>query len=74
MGCPLAATVVDAADNDDLRLHVSELLARWKASVAGIYIKFGDPPAVADEQSRCCSLRSRAPSFSPAPADAAPGA
>jgi TetR/AcrR family transcriptional regulator, lmrAB and yxaGH operons repressor len=51
LGCPLAATVVDAADNDDLRLHVSELLARWKASVAGIYIKFGDPPAVAEEHS-----------------------
>src|SRR6202795_3536242 len=37
LGCPLAATIVDAADNDDLRVHVSELLARWKASVAGIY-------------------------------------
>jgi hypothetical protein len=51
LGCPLAATVVDAADNDDLRVHVSELLARWQASVAGVYVKFGDPPAVADEQS-----------------------
>jgi TetR/AcrR family transcriptional repressor of lmrAB and yxaGH operons len=51
LGCPLAATVVDAADNDDLRLHVSELLARWQASVADVYVKFGDPPAVADEHS-----------------------
>jgi hypothetical protein len=51
LGCPLAATVVDAADNDDLRVHVSELLARWQASVADVYVKFGDPPAVADEQS-----------------------
>jgi AcrR family transcriptional regulator len=50
LGCPLAATVVDAAAaNHDLRLHVSELLARWQASVADVYIKFGDPPAVADE-------------------------
>jgi hypothetical protein len=51
LGCPLAATVVDAADNDDLLVHVSELLARWQASVADIYVKFGDRPAVADEQS-----------------------
>ncbi len=51
LGCPLAATVVDAADNDDLRLRVSELLAQWQASVADVYVKFGDPPAVADEQS-----------------------
>jgi hypothetical protein len=51
LGCPLAATVVDAADNDDLRVHVSEMLARWQVSVADVYVKFGDPPAVADEQS-----------------------
>jgi TetR/AcrR family transcriptional repressor of lmrAB and yxaGH operons len=51
LGCPLAATVVDAAGNDDLRTHVSELLARWQASVADVYVKFGAPPAVADEQS-----------------------
>jgi TetR/AcrR family transcriptional repressor of lmrAB and yxaGH operons len=51
LGCPLAATVVDAADNDDHRVHVSELLSQWQASVAGVYVKFGDPPAVANEQS-----------------------
>jgi AcrR family transcriptional regulator len=51
LGCPLAATVIDAADNDDLRGHVSGLLARWQESVAQVYVKFGDPPAVADEQS-----------------------
>jgi TetR/AcrR family transcriptional regulator, lmrAB and yxaGH operons repressor len=51
LGCPLAATVVDAADNDDLRGHVSGLLARWQASVADVYVKFGDPPAAANEQS-----------------------
>jgi TetR/AcrR family transcriptional repressor of lmrAB and yxaGH operons len=51
LGCPLAATVVDAADNDDLRVHVSELLAQWQVSVADVYVKFGDPPAVADEHS-----------------------
>ena len=51
MGCPLAATVVDAADNDELRDHVRELLARWQASVANVYLKFGATPASADEQS-----------------------
>jgi AcrR family transcriptional regulator len=52
LGCPLAATVVDAvAANPDLRVHVSELLARYQATVASVYVKFGDPPAIADEQS-----------------------
>jgi AcrR family transcriptional regulator len=51
LGCPLAATVVDAADNDELRVHVNDLLARWQAAVADVYIKFGTAPAVADEHS-----------------------
>ena len=51
LGCPIAATVVDAADNDELRVHVSELLAQWEASVADVYARFGDPPSVAAEQS-----------------------
>jgi TetR/AcrR family transcriptional repressor of lmrAB and yxaGH operons len=51
LGCPLAATVVDAADNDELRIHAGELLGRWQTLVAGVYVKFGDPPAVANEQS-----------------------
>jgi AcrR family transcriptional regulator len=49
LGCPLAATVVDAADNDDLRNHVDELLARWQAPVAGVYAKFGASPTEAEE-------------------------
>jgi TetR/AcrR family transcriptional repressor of lmrAB and yxaGH operons len=48
LGCPLAATVVDAADNDDLRNHVDELLARWQAPVADVYVKFGASPAEAE--------------------------
>ena len=52
LGCPLAATVVDAvAANPDLRVHVSELLARYHDTVASVYVKFGDPPAQAAEQS-----------------------
>jgi AcrR family transcriptional regulator len=51
LGCPMAATVVDAADNDDLRVHVDELLTQWQASVADVYLRFGDSPLVAEEQS-----------------------
>ena len=52
LGCPLAATVVDTGvANSDLRVHVSELLARYRAAVASVYVKFGDPPAQAAEQS-----------------------
>lgn len=50
LGCPLAATVVDAAGNDQLRVHASELLSQWQASVASVYAKFGDPPQVAEDQ------------------------
>ena len=50
LGCPLAATVVDAADNDQLRIHVDELLTQWQASVADVYARFGDPPTVAQQQ------------------------
>jgi len=49
LGCPLAATVVDAAENDDLRNHVDELLARWQAPVAQVYVKFGASSAEAEE-------------------------
>src|SRR3954469_2922286 len=48
LGCPLAATICDAADNDSLRTHVSELLARWRAPVADAYTRFGAPQAEAD--------------------------
>jgi AcrR family transcriptional regulator len=51
LGCPFAATVVDAAENDDLRVHVDALFTQWHASVADVYARFGDPPSVADEES-----------------------
>jgi len=52
LGCPFAATIVDsAADNDELRRHVHDLLAQWQASVADTYVKFGELPAVVGEQS-----------------------
>ena len=40
LGCPLAATICDAADNDRLRTHVSEKFAGWRAPVADAYTRF----------------------------------
>ena len=47
LGCPLAATICDASDNDSLRTHVSDLLALWQAPVADAYTRFGVPQAEA---------------------------
>ena len=48
LGCPLAATICDAADNDSLRTHVVEPFAAWRAPVADAYTRFGAPPAEAE--------------------------
>jgi AcrR family transcriptional regulator len=48
LGCPLAATICDAADNDTLRTHVSERFAGWRVLVADAYARFGAPQAQAD--------------------------
>jgi AcrR family transcriptional regulator len=48
LGCPLAATICDAADNDSLRTHVSELFAGWRATVVDAYTRFGATPAEAE--------------------------
>jgi TetR/AcrR family transcriptional regulator, lmrAB and yxaGH operons repressor len=48
LGCPLAATICDAADNDLLRTHVSELFAGWRAQVADAYRRFGARQAEAE--------------------------
>jgi AcrR family transcriptional regulator len=48
LGCPLAATICDAADNDRLRTHVCEMLTWWQAPVADAYTRFGAPPAQAE--------------------------
>jgi hypothetical protein len=48
LGCPLAATICDSADNDSLRTHVSELLARRRAPVVDAYTRFGAPQAEAE--------------------------
>ncbi len=48
LGCPLAATICDSADNDSLRTHVSESFNGWRAQVADAYTRFGAPPAEAE--------------------------
>ena len=48
LGCPLAATICDAAANDSLRTHVRELLAGWRAPVVDAYARFGAPQAEAE--------------------------
>ena len=48
LGCPLAATICDAADNDSLRTHVREAFSWWRASVADAYTRFGAPQADAE--------------------------
>jgi len=48
LGCPLAATICDASDNESLRTHVSDLLAGWTAPVADAYTRFGSPQAEAE--------------------------
>ena len=50
LGCPLAATICDAADNESLRTHVSEKFAGWRAPVADAYTRFGSPPAEAEAE------------------------
>jgi TetR/AcrR family transcriptional regulator, lmrAB and yxaGH operons repressor len=50
LGCPLAATICDAADNDGLRTHVCDQLTWWQAPVADAYTRFGAPPAEARAQ------------------------
>src|SRR6478735_3396019 len=37
LGCPLAATICDAADNDTLRSHASDRFAWWRAVVTDAY-------------------------------------
>jgi len=49
LGCPIAATVVDAADNDPLRERARALLAQWQDSVRDALIRFGDPESGASD-------------------------
>lgn len=47
LGCPIAATVVDASGNDQLREKTRKLLAEWRDSVRDMLIRFGNDNATA---------------------------
>lgn len=49
LGCPIAATVVDASGNDQLREKARAQLAQWHVSVRDALIRFGHPKSTADE-------------------------
>jgi AcrR family transcriptional regulator len=51
MGCPVAATVVDAGGDDRLREEARALLDRWRNSVHAALVKFGVPESTAKDDS-----------------------
>ena len=48
MGCPIAATVTDAAGDDRLRQHARALLDQWRDSVRTALVKFGAKQSTAE--------------------------
>ena len=49
LGCPLAAAVVDMADNDVLREHSCDKFARWRQTVAATFVRLGDSETNAND-------------------------
>jgi len=49
MGCPVAATVVDASGDDQLRQEARALLAQMQDSVRDALVRFGVPKSTADD-------------------------
>ena len=49
LGCPIAATVVDASGDDQLRQEARALLAQMQDSVRDALIRFGVPKSTADD-------------------------
>lgn len=49
MGCPLAATVVDASGDDRLREEARALLDRWRHAVHAALVKFGVHESTAED-------------------------
>lgn len=50
LGCPIAATVVDASGNDQLREKARALFAQWHDSVRDTLVRFGSSKSAADDQ------------------------
>src|SRR6476619_3308108 len=49
LGCPIAATVVDASGDDQLRQEARALLAQMQDSVRDALVRFGVPKSTADD-------------------------
>src|SRR5882672_5738363 len=49
LGCPIAATVVDASGDDQLRQAARALLAQMQDSVRDALVRFGVPKSTADD-------------------------
>ena len=49
MGCPLAATVIDAGGDDRLRQEARTLLDQWRDSVRATLVKFGAQESTAED-------------------------
>lgn len=49
MGCPIAATVIDAAGDDRLQQHARALLEQWRDSVHAALVRFGAPQSTAED-------------------------
>jgi TetR/AcrR family transcriptional repressor of lmrAB and yxaGH operons len=49
LGCPIAATVVDASGDDQLRQEARALLAQMRDSVRDALVRFGVPKSTADD-------------------------
>ena len=49
MGCPIAATVIDASRDDALRLHAAALLGQWRDSVHAALVEYGARAATAED-------------------------
>ena len=49
MGCPIAATVVDAGGDDRLRQGAHALLDQWRDSVHAVLVKFGGEDSIGED-------------------------
>jgi hypothetical protein len=41
MGCPIAATVIDASGDDELRREARDLLEQWRDVVRAVLVTYG---------------------------------
>ena len=49
MGCPIAATVIDAGGDDPLRREAQALFDHWRASISAALVKFGVQESTAED-------------------------